>query len=1342
MKTAKLKYIGSCVAVVLAIVVSCVLSLSYLSLKVSAADVINDEYIKKRTLYQGLSACYQNSLASEVTIVGNGASTSVDDIFSKTEPYVNMPTGFSGTTKYGCKKKNSGVATAAVPSVLSVLAGSKSLGSAQNRNNYFEGMGFTGSNSSGSSAAGEKCMQFTYSYSDISNAKTNELCFKHDSSGKVIEVSDKGGADKKGGNIGLQLLLDYDGHNYEGWMSSCGAGTLCVRAVYEYPDGYGGSMTNEVQIIPGAMIDDITADDVVSFVSGASSSINQNVQLYAGTSTFTSTFKKTKDASTTSTSNDKYTSSGATINEAVRYLSGCTTDSCAQDWYKEFDNNELYYIYMKYLKSTYSAQIASNFCSDTSDGGNYIPVVKKNDAGTGEIKYCPIDNIDSVKSSSTKVRLGSKLESEGKAGDVISALQGMNVSSLNVSQLSESATLAESTTTPGESSEPSASETSETPLCTRASGVLSWFFCPVLDFVGNTVGKIYEWIEDSFLAIPASLMTAGGDNGTYGGWKQFRDFANILFAILFAVVILSQITGIGISNYNIKKMLPRLIMVVVLVNVSFILCQLAVDLSNIVGHGLNTMLRGFAGEDPFTLGGASTLTQALVSGTESDVTSALGGAAGGFLGGLAITAIGVATIRLWILPLFLALVSALVAVAFFFLILGVRQAGIILLVVLAPMAIVCYALPNTKSLFDKWWKVFSALLMVYPICGAMMGGGTFAASILIDNDPDNFFSLIIAMLLTIVPFFFVPTILKNSLNGIAMLGNKLSTLGSQAGRGASKGIERSHGFQDAQQQMQFSRARASLKRQTALRGIGSSLAKTRAGKAVAGAAGAISQYGDRHKILGAGIRGVRGIGQAAADASQRKYLRNAKTAALSDRQQYEANNADAYLTGEVSRQRATDISNAKARYLDPKNSPIDTGDFASMQQEYEKQLDALLADPEDDSAIANVAALQDILSATDDGAAVMMSTLATKANQHSGTEDGRKALRKAATNIDAGAFKGRNRNYYKMATDFANGNFSQVGKGLGTYDSGVTDKKGDKLPPLSYLKAYHDSPAGLKYSAANFGSLDNSAYRQILNGIQNGEITGTNLQNLMETVNEAMSNDNIHLDNNAAGYAQQILSAGYAQTAQPTTGGGTGGSGGTGTPPVARTYGSQAIAHAASAKSISNLTRSVQLGTDPKEGGIETDDAVKIANNMLTAVRDNSNSFTQDQLDAMKSYVSAVNQRGTDSSGRPINFDTREFDSAQINVHGGKTAPAATSAPVSNTSTPSTRPGAVPGTQIIQTPGPNGSTTTQVRGWSGQPIGGSNTVTTNGGIILTGDAADQWRRNNQGGNGSGGPATP
>ena len=51
-------------------------------------------------------------------------------------------------------------------------------------------------------------------------------------------------------------------------------------------------------------------------------------------------------------------------------------------------------------------------------------------------------------------------------------------------------------------------------------------------------------------------------------------------------VIISQLTGVGLDNYGVKKILPKLIIAVILVNVSYILCQLCIDVANLVGGSI------------------------------------------------------------------------------------------------------------------------------------------------------------------------------------------------------------------------------------------------------------------------------------------------------------------------------------------------------------------------------------------------------------------------------------------------------------------------------------------------------------------------------------------------------------------------------------------------------------------------------------------------------------------------------------------------------------------------------------------------------------------------------------
>ena len=122
--------------------------------------------------------------------------------------------------------------------------------------------------------------------------------------------------------------------------------------------------------------------------------------------------------------------------------------------------------------------------------------------------------------------------------------------------------------------------------CHEGSGIVGWIICPII----NGISGIGEWlwgqIESNFLKLPAGALFRD-NNGVEAAWRSFRDIANLLFIVLFMIVIFSQLTGIGIDNFGIKKILSKLIVVAILINLSYLICILAVDLSNVLGTGLN-----------------------------------------------------------------------------------------------------------------------------------------------------------------------------------------------------------------------------------------------------------------------------------------------------------------------------------------------------------------------------------------------------------------------------------------------------------------------------------------------------------------------------------------------------------------------------------------------------------------------------------------------------------------------------------------------------------------------------------------------------------------------------------
>ncbi len=351
--------------------------------------------------------------------------------------------------------------------------------------------------------------------------------------------------------------------------------------------------------------------------------------------------------------------------------------------------------------------------------------------------------------------------------------------------------------------------------CHTNSGSLGWIVCPVMNWLHKTLISLYNEAVEPMLQVDGRLLS---NSATEEAWKVFRDIANIMFVILFLVVIISQLTGVGIDNYGIKKILPKMIVAAVLINLSYVICQLAVDISNIAGAGINGLLTDQAGNIVTSQSFGHSGVTAHVSGSfnasvmfETLLEVFMGALAVGGALGVIMTVMGSGVLSGLILPLLMGLITAFVAVLFFFALLGMRQAGVVILVVVSPVAFACYMLPNTKKLFDKWLKIFEGLLIVYPICGLLVGGSTFTSAILVSGT-DSFFMWFIGMLLMVVPFFFIPTLLKGSFAAMGGIGAKISGLGKRFGKGLSSRTDKAVRSSDTYRRLDNFAGRHSISR--------------------------------------------------------------------------------------------------------------------------------------------------------------------------------------------------------------------------------------------------------------------------------------------------------------------------------------------------------------------------------------------------------------------------------------------------------------------------------------------------------------------------------------------------
>ena len=305
-------------------------------------------------------------------------------------------------------------------------------------------------------------------------------------------------------------------------------------------------------------------------------------------------------------------------------------------------------------------------------------------------------------------------------------------------------------------------------VCTSGdgvAGVLAWIICPATQLIASAT----EFFENNIIIpfMTVSPLTTNNSNPVYILWQNFRDVANVGFVILLFISIFS----IALSKYGLMRVLPRLLIVALGINLSYFVVAFIIDAFNIFGAGisqlitaalqqagttqLNTGTSAGAVRSIFTLGGAALLTILLS-----------GGAALGWL----FSFLGLA-----------ALVVVMVVI-----VLIIRQLAIIVLVVLSPIAILLYLLPNTEGFFKKWRQLLLQLLIMYPMIVLLFAAGKIFGIILqqpdfkiggdgVSDGVGQAVRVILQFLVYVIPLVFLPATFAASgvlmSKGYALLAN-------------------------------------------------------------------------------------------------------------------------------------------------------------------------------------------------------------------------------------------------------------------------------------------------------------------------------------------------------------------------------------------------------------------------------------------------------------------------------------------------------------------------------------------------------------------------------------------
>ncbi len=290
-------------------------------------------------------------------------------------------------------------------------------------------------------------------------------------------------------------------------------------------------------------------------------------------------------------------------------------------------------------------------------------------------------------------------------------------------------------------------------VCTTGDGLagaLAWVLCPAVQLMASATQFFENNIIIPFMTV--SPLTTNADNPIYILWQDIRNFANVGFILFFFIVIFSQATSIGLSNYGIKRILPKMVAVVIAVNLSYFGAAFIIDAFNIFGAGVSQLVTSALQQAG---------TQQLNSGTSAGSVRSIFTLGGAAL--VTIVATGGSAIGWFFSFLFLALLVIVVVV----IVLVVRQMAIIVLVILSPIIILMYMLPNTEGTGKKGTKTFTQLMTMYPMMVLLFASGKIFGIILqqpdfklvgdgVSDDVAQAVRVILQALIYVIPLVFLP----------------------------------------------------------------------------------------------------------------------------------------------------------------------------------------------------------------------------------------------------------------------------------------------------------------------------------------------------------------------------------------------------------------------------------------------------------------------------------------------------------------------------------------------------------------------------------------------------------
>lgn len=301
---------------------------------------------------------------------------------------------------------------------------------------------------------------------------------------------------------------------------------------------------------------------------------------------------------------------------------------------------------------------------------------------------------------------------------------------------------------------------------------IEWLICPVVNLLFLGINTLYSAFILPLLPIDplnASNNPSSAEASLFLIWNNFRIIANVLLVLVFLAVIIGQSLGgfSSFSAYDIRKIIPRLVIGVIAVQLSWFIVGFLIDIFNVLGAGIRGLI----------LAPVNDFSVALNFDMESNwqeigLAIGIGGAlaAGIWVGGILMG------LPLVLFPIILGMILAFITIL-------MRRVLIMLLIVTAPLAFLAWILPNTDTIFKKWWEYFWKALIMYPLIIALLSAGELMASIITASNlaesqtQESVAISLVAMIALFAPYFLIPFTFRFAGSALAEVANGLDKQG-------------------------------------------------------------------------------------------------------------------------------------------------------------------------------------------------------------------------------------------------------------------------------------------------------------------------------------------------------------------------------------------------------------------------------------------------------------------------------------------------------------------------------------------------------------------------------------